>query len=641
MTNIEVVPDTDREFVMKKYNRRYTPDRISKLKENEIFVFGSNLEGSHDGGAAKLAYNRFGAVWGLGTGIQGRSYAIPTMQGGVETIRPFVAAFIQFAKQNTTLTFLVTRIGCGIAGFRDEEIAPLFEDALDLENVILPKEFVENLVATPTTPDANETTWNSTDFISTYEPLMKKVAKGDRIAYYKVKELRAQEYRSTIEIVNQGYYTTEDGKRVTFPTITRMEHETKFYKNEFRVDNIPTNEEETKIIVRNVDCLEEGVRLCREGYNPAILNMASRRHPGGGVMLGAGAQEESLFRRTNLFRSLYQFTEYFINHVWYKKYITPVSTGECYPLDRNFGGIYTPGALLFREDEQHGYKLMESPECLSFISVAGMNRPKIKDATHIADDLIEGTKNKMRTILRIGLRHGHDSLVLGALGCGAYRNPPSHIAKLFHEVFEEPEFKNKYRLISFAILDDHNTHQAQNPEGNYKPFADEFAETGNKKSDPSPEVLKALMMWKMGAGNSAKRFNGENPIPVKTVVATKDSWTIMPMPEQHTTIPVGVILPENAMECVKYGHIPDAMEDHWFMYCDDNTIRYYRSWTGFCIYVAKYEKVDDGYKITDLTVNRYPEQYKCDDDKHDLALFMTLLTEEYGGDASLYWNAAF
>lgn len=641
MTNIEVVPDTDREFVMKKYNRRYTPDRISELKENEIFVFGSNLEGSHGGGAARLAYNRFGAVWGLGTGIQGRSYAIPTMQGGVETIRPFVAAFIQFAKQNTTLTFLVTRIGCGIAGFRDEEIAPLFEDALDLENVILPKEFVENLVATPTTPDANETTWNSTDFISTYEPLMKKVAKGDRIAYYKVKELRVQEYRSTIEIVNQGYYTTEDGKRVTFPTITRMEHETKFYKNEFRVDNIPTNEEETKIIVRNVDCLEEGVRLCREGYNPAILNMASRRHPGGGVMLGAGAQEESLFRRTNLFRSLYQFTEYFINHVWYKKYITPVSTGECYPLDRNFGGIYTPGALLFREDEQHGYKLMESPECLSFISVAGMNRPKIKDATHIADDLIEGTKNKMRTILRIGLRHGHDSLVLGALGCGAYRNPPSHIAKLFHEVFEEPEFKNKYRLISFAILDDHNTHQAQNPEGNYKPFADEFTETGNKKSDPSPEVLKALMMWKMGAGNSAKRFNGENPIPVKTVVATKDSWTIMPMPEQHTTIPVGVILPENAMECVKYGHIPDAMEDHWFMYCDDNTIRYYRSWTGFCIYVAKYEKVDDGYKITDLTVNRYPEQYKCDDDKHDLALFMTLLTEEYGGDASLYWNAAF
>ena len=166
-------------------------------------MFGSNLEGSHGGGAARLAYNRFGAVWGLGAGIQGRSYAIPTMQGGVETIKPYVDAFIQFAKQNTTLTFLVTRIGCGIAGFRDEEIAPLFKDALELENVILPKEFVESLgTNTPTTPDADETTWNSNDFISAYEPLMKKASKGDSIAYYKVKELRAQEYRSTIEIVN-------------------------------------------------------------------------------------------------------------------------------------------------------------------------------------------------------------------------------------------------------------------------------------------------------------------------------------------------------------------------------------------------------------------------------------------------------
>ena len=154
------------------YDRRYTPDGISELKENEIFVFGSNLEGSHGGGAARLAYNRFGAVWGLGTGIQGRSYAIPTMQGGVETIKPYVDAFIQFAKQNTTLTFLVTRIGCGIAGFRDEEIAPLFKDALELENVILPKEFVESLGADkPAIPDSNETVWNSADFLAAYHPL--------------------------------------------------------------------------------------------------------------------------------------------------------------------------------------------------------------------------------------------------------------------------------------------------------------------------------------------------------------------------------------------------------------------------------------------------------------------------------------
>ena len=125
------------------YNREFTPERITELNPNEIFVFGSNLAGSHGGGAALLAYNRFGAIWGQGVGLQGQSYGIPTMQGGVETIKPYVDEFIEFAKQHPEFKFLVTRIGCGIAGFKDEEIAPLFNDAIDVENVILPKDFVE------------------------------------------------------------------------------------------------------------------------------------------------------------------------------------------------------------------------------------------------------------------------------------------------------------------------------------------------------------------------------------------------------------------------------------------------------------------------------------------------------------------
>ena len=120
------------------YNREYTPKRITELKPNEIFVFGSNLAGAHGGGAARLAYNRFGAIWGQGVGLQGQSYAIPTMQGGVETIRPYVDEFILFAKQHPELTFLVTRIGCGIAGFTDDEISPLFAEAHGVENIVLP-----------------------------------------------------------------------------------------------------------------------------------------------------------------------------------------------------------------------------------------------------------------------------------------------------------------------------------------------------------------------------------------------------------------------------------------------------------------------------------------------------------------------
>ena len=123
----------------------YTPENITHLEPDDIFVFGSNLEGNHAGGAARVAREKFGAIQGQGVGPQGQSYAIPTMQGGVETIKPYVDDFIELAKEWDQNTFYVTRIGCGIAGFKDEEIAPLFREALHLYNVRLPKSFVDIL----------------------------------------------------------------------------------------------------------------------------------------------------------------------------------------------------------------------------------------------------------------------------------------------------------------------------------------------------------------------------------------------------------------------------------------------------------------------------------------------------------------
>ena len=122
-----------------------TPDNLTTLREDEIFVFGRNLEGMHGGGAARYAFENFGAVLGCGVGLRGHSYAIPTMQGGVDTIVPYVDEFISFAAQHTELFFYVTRIGCGIAGFRDKEIAPLFAAAVPLENVCLPASFLKYL----------------------------------------------------------------------------------------------------------------------------------------------------------------------------------------------------------------------------------------------------------------------------------------------------------------------------------------------------------------------------------------------------------------------------------------------------------------------------------------------------------------
>lgn len=124
---------------------RVTPAWVQDLEEGQIFVFGSNEAGHHDGGAASIALEKFGAVYGQGRGLQGRSYAIPTMSGSIDAIAREVEEFIWFADSHPDLTFLVTRIGCGIAGYSDKDIAPLFARAYSLPNVYLPAEFWEVL----------------------------------------------------------------------------------------------------------------------------------------------------------------------------------------------------------------------------------------------------------------------------------------------------------------------------------------------------------------------------------------------------------------------------------------------------------------------------------------------------------------
>lgn len=126
-----------------------TPTYITELNENEIFVFGSNLAGRHGAGAAKIAL-KWGAVYGQGVGLHGNTYAIPTKDGQIKTlpiniIKQFVDDFILFAENNTELKFLVTAIGCGLAGYKETDIAPLFKDCVKLHNVVLPMTFIEVL----------------------------------------------------------------------------------------------------------------------------------------------------------------------------------------------------------------------------------------------------------------------------------------------------------------------------------------------------------------------------------------------------------------------------------------------------------------------------------------------------------------
>jgi hypothetical protein len=134
--------------IMRKSVVETTPEDISSLGPNEIFVFGSNLAGIHGGGAARLAHQKFGAKMGIGVGLTGHCYAIPTKDLDIETMElediiPFVKEFLKFAKNNPDLKFWVTKIGCGLAGYEVKDIAPLFFKFKSTKNVIYPQDFLD------------------------------------------------------------------------------------------------------------------------------------------------------------------------------------------------------------------------------------------------------------------------------------------------------------------------------------------------------------------------------------------------------------------------------------------------------------------------------------------------------------------
>jgi len=277
------------------------------------------------------------------------------------------------------------------------------------------------------------------------------------------RELRAQIFKDTLKFAKSGY---KQGKQkiVIDNDLVSSEY---FDKPERLTGH---SDFDTKFSVINADCIEAAELLLHAGLKPCVLNMASRQNPGGGVLNGAGAQEENLFRRTNLFMSLYQYIQY-ADEYGIKK------SDHSYPLNRDTGGIYSENITIFRASEKNGYRLLNRPFKISFVSVPAINRPelvKMDGLYYIADTLVEPTKEKMRTILRIAGKYGHDGLVLGAFGCGAFENPPNHIAKLFKDVFSEKEFLGFFKHIVFAIFEDHNSAKKHNPNGNVLPFLEAF-----------------------------------------------------------------------------------------------------------------------------------------------------------------------
>jgi len=286
--------------------------------------------------------------------------------------------------------------------------------------------------------------------------------------------LRISIFNETLSILRQGWYTAPSGKRNELPSIKEVMDAAQMYREFFsiEIDRAASKIEPAEVRVENKDCVRAAMALIDAGYNPAMLNLADLYVPGGLVEYGSGAQEENLCRRSNLVQSLYQFS---VSRMRQYPDLGLVSRFEQYPMDERFGGVYSGIVTFFREPESSGSQLLEKPYNIPVISVAALCGPRIGRDGLMYPEETEITLNKMNTIFNIALDHGHDSLVLSAMGCGAFGNPPAHIARLFHQVIEEYGFKYDFSLIDFAILDGYKTGLGHNPEGNLLPFQREFS----------------------------------------------------------------------------------------------------------------------------------------------------------------------
>ena len=277
-----------------------------------------------------------------------------------------------------------------------------------------------------------------------------------------MKQRNREVFQETLAICKAGGYRTPAGKEIRLPEAETVRKSSAYYIDPPSVSDKPTAADPAVDVVMG-DCIDVARELKESGFNPVMLNMANRTTPGGGVLDGARAQEETLFRRSNLCVSLYQYNARLAPLVG----VEPAK--EQYPMDRNTGGIYSGQIMFFRKSVDADYDLDANPYVCSVVSAAAISHPELKPDGRMTDAMAEATKRKMRTVLRIGLLHGHDAIVLGAWGCGAFRNPPSHIAELFKEVLAEEEFARKYRRVRLAIIEDHNSNNR-----NLKAFQDVF-----------------------------------------------------------------------------------------------------------------------------------------------------------------------
>ena len=291
-------------------------------------------------------------------------------------------------------------------------------------------------------------------------------------------------YKDTVSRVKAGGYDLH-GTWIDLRLNPDIEPQTVFYDGP--VSEVQTDDRgcETEVSVMPVDCLALARELAasRGDDKVCVLNLASYAVPGGGVYDGAGAQEEYLFRCSDYYRSLYQYGRYASEYGLTRH---PVHR---YPLHRRHGAVFSRGVTVFRDTQANGYRLLETPFKVNMLAVAAHRNPPTVEMPDGEKRFTPAEEeymfHKARTILRVAYANGQKALVLGALGCGAFHNPPKHVAEIFRTVIREPEFAGIFESIDFAIINDHNSN------GNYEAFDDVF-NSGFVGSTDRESIIRTL-----------------------------------------------------------------------------------------------------------------------------------------------------
>ncbi|MEF8725477.1 MAG: TIGR02452 family protein [Candidatus Bipolaricaulota bacterium] len=255
---------------------------------------------------------------------------------------------------------------------------------------------------------------------------------------------RARVARETVEILDRGYYRTKSGSKVDIEDGLNFAIEnTKLYRPEEleKLETEPPAKAQPSVRVVNATTLEAARGIIEAGKkNPFVLNFASARNPGGGFLNGSGAQEESLSRKSGLYACISQINEYYrenelSNTALYTDYM-----------------IYSPRVPVFRDKE---YQLIDSPFYVSILTAPAVNRSAVENnEPENLPEVMSVMNRRINKVLKAAEDNGHESLVLGAWGCGVFGNSPKEISELFKKnLYGDPKQSFGFQDVVFAVLD--------------------------------------------------------------------------------------------------------------------------------------------------------------------------------------------